>query len=137
MAITSGLCISAKLDLLNSLRGDDIRIALYGPSANLSPYTEKYTTEGEVKGQGYQAGGMSLQGFQSGTDGVTACATWTGPVIWKNATISAYGALIYNYSQGNKTLTVIGFDKPITSTNGNFKVDLPPLTATEALIWIA
>lgn len=136
--IASGLCSSAKLGFLTGVHqpGDVYRVALYTQAANIGPFTEEYTPDGEVRGSGYQAGGLVLTGYQAGLDGIVACVTWSNPAIWKNAEISAHGMMVYNASRGNQALCVVAFDKPVTSTNGNFKVDFPPLSSTKALIWI-
>ena len=129
MSCTPGLCISAKLDLVTGVHqsGDRFMLALYAPAANLNPYVEEYTKQDEVKGKGYQAGGMVLQGYTPTVEGIHAGVVWDKETIWKNATITARSGLIYNASKGNKALMVIDImdetGNPVTSTNGNFKVD--------------
>ena len=134
--ITPCLPAVAKLDALRSFAGDTCKIALYTNAASLHSLTETYTREGEVRGQGYQAGGLVLEGIDIRLDGVTAVMTWNKDPLWKNASISADGALIYNASRGNRAMAVIAFDKTIVSTNGNFRVPMPPATAAEALIYL-
>src|SRR6266581_3256814 len=103
---------------------DVYRMALYSDAADLSAETSVYTTKAEVIGQGYGAGGLTLTGYKAVLEGGTASITWNDP-MWPNATISARGALIYNYSKHNRALVVLDLGKIFTSTNGDFKVFLP------------
>ncbi len=129
MAVTAGLCCSAKLDFLTGVHqpGDRYKLALYTPAANLTPYDTEYTKQDEVKGQGYVAGGADLAGYNASLDGISACITWAKETLWRNATITARSAMVYNASKGNKALLIIDimddYGNPVTSTNGNFKVD--------------
>jgi len=136
--IVSGMCNVAKVDFMRGVHqpGDEYKIALYGKDANLSPMTETYTPDGEVKAKGYHPGGMTLQGYRCDLDGTTAVMGWEYDPVWKNVTITAYGALIYNASKGNRALAVVEFPSPVTSTNGNFRIKMPAVNATEAPLWI-
>lgn len=136
MAIVSGVAVAAKLAFLTGefTKSDTYKVALYTSSATLSPLTEQYTSAGEVSGQGYTKGGLTLEGFQSGIDGVTACITWLNNPVWKNATINARGAMIYNASKGNKAVVIADFGQDVISTNGNWVLPMPPLSATTAVI---
>lgn len=137
--ITSGLCVSAKLDFLKGVHqpGDQYKMALYTAAANLSPLsTTAYTSAGEVQTKGYQAGGMPLTGIEYVTAGTSAVMGWSYDPQWKNVSIKAKGAMIYNASKDNKALVVVEFPNEIISTNGNFRVEMPPVTGTEAPIWI-
>jgi hypothetical protein len=136
MAITSGLSVGAKRSFLRGefLAGDTYKLALYDSSANLSLFDSVYKSAGEVIGQGYQKGGVILEGYECELDGTTACITWKVSPQWKNATINARGAVIYNASKGNKTLLILDFGKDVISTNGNWTFPMPSLTETEALI---
>ena len=133
MAILSGTAVAAKLIFLDAIKGDDLWVALYDASATLSPLTDAYTPAGEVKGQGYKAGGQPLKGYKSGIDGITACITWDS-MVWPNATINARGAMIYNRSRQNAAVTVVDFGQDVISTNGNWKLPMPALGATTAVI---
>jgi len=133
-----------KLDLLQQLSQDQFRMALYTDRANLGPDTIAYTPTGEVIGPGYTAGGIVMQGFKTLMDALIipdqpprmiAIVDWDDP-MWPYATITARGALIYNYSKGNKAVGVIDLGQNYTSTNGSFMVTLPEPTAKTALIRI-
>ena len=129
MAITPGLCTSAKLDIATGVHqpGDRYMLALYAPTANLNPFVTEYTKQDEVKGQGYTAGGQALSGYDARVEGIQAVVTWTKETIWKNASLTARGGLIYNAAKGNKAVMVIDvvddYGNQVTSTNGNFKVE--------------
>jgi len=60
--------------------------------------------------------------------------TFTSPVQWTSATISAAGAIIYNSSKSNKVVCVLSFGGTITSTNGTFQVSLPAVAYNTALV---
>jgi hypothetical protein len=106
-------------------------IALYGVQATLNQFTETYTKDGEVKGQGYVAGGRRLEGFNAWIEGARAEAGFDTLVEWKVATIRARHALIYNKSRENRALTVLDLGQDTASTNGPFELTLP-----RALLWI-
>ncbi len=134
--ITAGMAATAKFDLMDSLRGDIIKIALYSTFADLGQQTTAYTPENEVPDSGdYVAGGMALQGFTVVLDGQTAYLDWVDPV-WENASIAAQGALIYNASNKNRALAVLDFGEIVVSTNAPFRVRLPEPTARTAIIRI-
>lgn len=137
MAITSGLCVSAKLALLRSMENDEFKVALYGPEANLSPINAtEYTPEGEVKAKGYTPGGKTLQGLRIDLDGTTAIMGWERDPVWNNVSIKAKGAMIYNASRDNVAIAICEFDDVKISTNGNFRLEMPPLSATTAAVWL-
>lgn len=136
--IVSGLCTAAKRDFLMGVHtpSDEYRIALYTARADLSPATTVYTAVGEVSGPGYVRGGQPLVGYRCGIDGGVAVMGWLEAPVWHNASLSASGALIYNASKGNRALVVVDFGQAVSSTNGDYRLLLPPPTAETALIRI-
>lgn len=137
--IAHGLVNSFMGEILQGIHtpSDVYRLALYTSSAIISPATTRYTTDGEVVAEGgYGAGGLTLTGYQVVQFGHIAILDFADPT-WPKATIRARGALIYNFSKGNRAVVVLDFGKDITSTNGNFTVTLPPPTADAAVIAIA
>lgn len=138
MAIVGGTCTAAKRDFLLGVHGpnDVYKIALYGPMAVLGPMTDTYTPHGEVTAKGYERGGKVLTGYQCGIDQNVGVLGWKEPVTWQEATITAHGALIYNASKGNRALAVIDFDRPISSTDGPYRLLMPPVSAETALVRI-
>lgn len=115
-------------DLLN----DDLYIALYTANANLDASTTVYTTDAEITGTGYTAGGKLLTGVTVNSDGYTAYVSFDNP-SWDPAAFTTRCALIYNSTQGNKSIAVLDFgsDKTCTST---FVITLPANNASSALI---
>jgi hypothetical protein len=91
-----------------------------------------YTTDSEITGTGYTAGGKLLTGVTVQSDGYTAYVSFNNP-SWTPAAFTTRCALIYNASKGNKSIAILDFgsDKTCTST---FVITLPANTASSALI---
>jgi hypothetical protein len=115
---------------VHNLSTDALKIALYTANANLNEATTVYTTDGEVSGGGYTAGGVTLTGVTISSSGYTAYVDFADVVF--NASVTARCALIYNVTQGNKSIAVLDFGSDKTSTN--FTITMPANTATAALI---
>lgn len=116
---------------VHNLSTDTVYIALYTGNANLGPDTTVYTSSNEVVASGYTAGGQALTGVAISSSGYTAYVNWSN-VSW-TAAITARCALIYNATQGNKSIAVIDFGADKTSTT-TFTITMPTNTATTALI---
>jgi len=115
------------------------KIALYTSLANLNASTLTYTTQGEITGTGYTAGGQVLTISQppavdSGSN--TAFISFAN-VTWNPSSFTAAGALIYN-STTNAAVAVLNFgsDK-INTAAGTFTITFPTPTATTAIIRIS
>ena len=136
--ITQGIALEAKKALITGVHqpGDDYRIALYSASAKIGPTTKAYTTDGEIKGIGYTAGGVTLKGHRTGIIGKNAFITFDD-VILKSATFSAAGAMIYNASKGNAALIVLSIGSEKHVYNSTFELKFPKPTETSALILLA
>jgi hypothetical protein len=139
--IQQGLTNSFKQEMLQAgqnLTTDTLRMALYTAFADIGPETTVYTTDNEVTGTGYTAGGVVITGviISTQTTGPNAGTVYVNfdNVSWPGANFVARGALIYNVTQGNASVAVLDFgsDKTFTSTNNT--VTMPPNTATTALI---
>jgi hypothetical protein len=115
---------------VHNLLTDTLYIALYTANADLNADTTVYTTTGEVTGGGYIAGGVALTGVTLNTSGSTAYVNFNNVVF--NASVTARCALIYNVTQGNKSIAVLDFGSDKTSTN--FTITMPANTASAALI---
>jgi hypothetical protein len=135
MAIAQTQTTSFKAELykgIHDLTTDVIKIALYTASANLNEDTTVYSATNEVPNTGtYVAGGAQLTPITVSSSGYTAFVgfpniSWTG-------VITARGALIYNSSQGNKSIAVLDFGSDKISTV-TFTITMPANTATAALI---
>ena len=107
------------------------RIALYTALADLGPGTLVYTTDGEITGTGYTAGGEVLTPIVPASSGQTAFVSFQN-VTWNPASFTARGALIYNDTT-NAAVAVLDFgsDKTASST---FTVTFPTATASDAII---
>ena len=135
MSIVQTQTTSFKVELykgVHDLTTDVIKIALYTASANLDETTTIYSATNEVANTGtYVAGGATLTPITVSSSGYTAFVgfpniSWTG-------VITARCALIYNSSQGNKSVAVLDFGADKTSSV-TFAITMPANTATAALI---
>ena len=116
---------------IHDLTTDVIKIALYTASANLNEDTTVYSSTNEVANTGtYVAGGAQLTPITVNTSGYTAYVGFPN-ISWTGA-ITARCALIYNATQGNKSIAVLDFGSDKTSTN--FTITMPANTASAALI---
>jgi len=115
---------------IHDLSTDVLKIALYTANADLNEATTVYTTSSEVTGTGYVAGGITLTGTTINSDGYTAYVNFNNAVF--NASVTARCALIYNVTQGNKSIAVLDFGSDKTSAN--FTITMPANTASAALI---
>ena len=116
---------------VHNLLTNTIKIALYTADANLDADTTVYTTSSEVVASGYTAGGQIMTGVTLNTSGYTVYVNFAN-VSWSTS-VTARCALIYNASQGNKSIAVLDFGSDKTST-GTFTITMPANTATSALI---
>ena len=117
---------------IHDLTTDVIKIALYTANASLNEGTTVYSVTNEVAATGtYVAGGATMTGRTVSTSDYTAyvgCAN----VSW-TAALTARCALIYNSTQGNKSVAVLDFGSDKTSTT-TFLITMPANTSTTALI---
>jgi hypothetical protein len=133
MSIVQTQTTSFKKELyqgIHDLSTDTLKIALYTASADLNETTTAYSATNEVTGTGYTAGGVTLTGTTINSSNYTAYVDFANVVF--NASVTARCALIYNASQGNKSIAVLDFGSDKTSTN--FTITMPANTATAALI---
>ena len=135
MSIIQTQTTSFKAELyqgVHNLLTDTLYMALYTGFANLGPDTTVYTSVNEVTGQvGYTAGGIQVTGATVNTYGYTAYVNFNN-VVWNNSNITARCALLYNQSNGNKSICVIDFGS--NKTQANFTITMPTNTYTTALI---
>ena len=117
---------------IHDLTTDVIKIALYTANANLNEDTTVYSSTDEVANTGtYSQGGAQLTPITVNTSGYTAYVGFPN-ISWTGA-ITARCALIYNETQGNKSVAVLDFGSDKTSA-GTFTITMPANTATAALI---
>jgi hypothetical protein len=70
------------------------------------------------------------------TSGTTAFIDFAD-LTFSTATITARGALIYNSTNGNRTVCVLDFGSDKTSTAGDFTIVFPTADASNAIVRIA
>jgi hypothetical protein len=117
---------------VHDLSTDTIKIALYTANASLNADTTVYSATNEVAATGtYVAGGAQLTPITVSSSGYTAYVGFPN-ISWTGA-ITARCALIYNATQGNKSVCVLDFGSDKISTT-TFTITMPANTATAALI---
>jgi hypothetical protein len=135
MSIIQTQTTSFKAELyqgIHDLTTDVIKIALYTANANLNEDTTVYSSTDEVANTGtYSAGGAQLTPITVSSSGYTAYVGFPN-VSW-TAALTARCALIYNVTQGNKSIAVLDFGSDKTSVV-TFTITMPANTATAALI---
>ena len=151
MAISQTLATSFKVEILDGMHNfgvgviraattaDTFKIALYSTLATLGSTTTVYTTQDEVTGTSYVAGGNTLVISQVPTSTSSETTAWLNfdNSSWTTASFSADGALIYNSTQGNKAVAVLNFGGTKTATAQTFTVTFPASTSDAAIIRIS
>lgn len=117
---------------IQNLSTDTLYIALYTALADIGANTTAYTTNGEITGAGYTAGGKILTGTTINSSNGTVYINFNN-VVWNPASFTARGALIYNASKANRSVAVLDFGSDKTSSN-SFTITMPSNTNTTALI---
>ena len=145
MAFTGNfMCTSFKVELMRAVHnfttstGNTFKLALYDNSASFTAATTAYTSSNEVANSGtYAAGGGILTNVTPTSSGTTAFTDFAD-LSFTTATITAFGALIYNDSAaGDPTVCVLDFGGAKTSTAGTFTIVFPTADASSAIIRIA
>ena len=122
--ITSGLCWSYKLELLQGIhdfREDVIKAALYTGLADLSPQaTEAYSPTNEATGINWSAGGVALP-VRSGYPQIHE-PSGRGVVAFDDVqvlavTLTFRAVLLYNSSKANRAIVILdkGVDVVLTA----------------------
>jgi hypothetical protein len=140
MALTQTATNQFKTGLMNgsyNFTSDTFKIALYTAAATLDETTATYTTDNEITGTGYTAGGQTLTVSVTPTVGNSGSIAYISfsNVSWTGS-LTARGALIYDVTNSNKTVCVLDFGADKTST-GTFQVQFPAATDTSAIIRIS
>lgn len=145
MAFTGNfMCTSFKQQILQGVHnftastGNNFKLALYDNNASFTAATTAYTATNEVPASGsYSAGGGLLTNVTPTTSGTTAFTDFND-LSFTSATITAYGAMIYNDSAaGDPSVCILDFGGAKTSTVGTFTIIFPTADATNAIIRIA
>ncbi len=145
MAFTGNfMCTSFKVELMQAVHnftastGNTFKLAMYDNSASFTAATTAYTNTNEVANSGtYSAGGGTLTNVTPTSSGTTAFTDFAD-LSFTSATITAYGAMIYNDSAaGNPSVCILDFGGAKTSTSGTFTIVFPTADASNAIIRIA
>jgi len=151
MSILQTVTTSCKVELLQAIHNfgptspNTFKIALFTAAADLSASTTVYTAgmTGQVaNGNGYTTGGNTLVISQSPTSGTNQSAVPTAFISfsntsWTSASFTARGALIYNATQGDKSIAVLDFGADKTVTNDTFQIIFPTADANSAIVRIS
>lgn len=145
MAFTGNfMCTSFKVELMKAVHnftngtGNTFKLALYDNNASFTAATTAYTATNEVPNSGsYAAGGGTLTNVTPTSSGTTAFTDFDD-LSFTSATITAYGAMIYNDTAvGNPSVCILDFGGAKTSTAGTFQIIFPVADASNAIIRIA
>ena len=149
MSIQQTATTSFKVELLQAVHNfgpttpNTFKVALYTAASNIGPTTTVYTTTGEVpNGGGYTTGGNTLTISVSPTSGNNSSSVPTAYIsfnnsTWTNATFTCRGALVYNVTQGNKSVAVLDFGSDKTVNNDTFQIIFPTPDANSAIVRIS
>ena len=142
MAIIQTLTTSFKVEVAQGLHnftastGNVFKLALYTANADLGASTTAYTAAGEASGTNYTAGGIVLTNITPTFQGTTAYWTFD-TATFTNVTLTTNGALIYNSTNGNRSVAVLNFGVNISKTAQNLVITFPAADATNAVLRIA
>jgi hypothetical protein len=148
MSILQTATTSFKVQLLQAVHNfgptsaNTFKIALYTANADINADTTIYTTTNEIVGTGYTAGGNTLVISTSPTSGNNTGNVPTAYISfnntsWTNATFTTRAALIYNVTQGNKSVAVLDFGADKTVSNDTFQIIFPTPDANSAIVRIS
>lgn len=125
--------------------GDAFKLALYDNTPSFTAATTAYTATNEVGASGsYADGGGTLTNVTAVNSGTTAFTDFAD-LTFTTATITAYGAMIYNSTPNttssagltNPAVVILDFGSAKTSTAGDFSIVFPAAAASTAIIRIA
>lgn len=147
MAITTAMCTSFKVELLQGLQDFDVagnvfKLGLFKtvPAGTYSAATTNYSdvtgNTDENTGTNYTAGGKTLTNVAPTSTSTTAFTDFDDQT-WGTSSITADGAFIYNSSSGNRMVSVHDFGGPKQSSAGDFVIQFPDPTSAAAIIRIA
>jgi hypothetical protein len=144
MAFTGNfMCTSFKVQLMTATHnftastGNTFKLAMYDNSASFTAATTAYTATNEVVGTGYTAGGGTLTNVTPTSTSTTAFTDFAD-LSFTTATITAFGAMIYNdTAAGDPAVCILDFGGSKSSTAGTFTIVFPTADSTNAIIRIA
>lgn len=138
------MCTSFKVELMQAVHnftnstGNTFKLAMYDNSASFTAATTAYTATNEVANSGtYAAGGGTLTNVTPTSTSTTAFTDFAD-LSFTTATITAFGAMIYNdTATGDPAVCILDFGGAKTSTVGTFTIIFPTADSTNAIIRIA
>ena len=150
MTTTTALPTSFKSELLTGTHnftnstGNTFKLALIKSGA-AGAYGAASTNYSNITGNSdepansgsYSAGGATLTNVTPTTSGTTAYTSFSTPVQFTSATLSAEGCMIYNSSASNRAVYVGSFGGTVASTAGTFTINMPTADASNAIIRVA
>jgi len=148
MTIAQTATTSFKVELLQALHNfgpttpNVFKIALYTAAATLNADTPIYSSSNEVIGGGYTAGGEILTisvtpASGNNTLGIPTAYISFASATWAAASFTTRGALIYNSTNGNRSVAVLDFGADKTVFNDTFQVIFPTATANSAIVRVS
>jgi hypothetical protein len=138
------MCTSFKVELMQAVHnfttgtGNTFKLALYDNSASFTAATTAYTVTNEVANSGtYAAGGGALTNVTPTSTSTTAFTDFAD-LSFTSATITAYGAMIYNdTAAGDPSVCILDFGGAKSSSSGTFTIIFPTADSTNAILRIA
>ena len=118
---------------IHDLIDDTIKIALFNANADLLASTTAYSTNQEVTGTGYTAGGNTLTGATVRSSGTTAYVSFDN-TTWSGASFTCRGALIYNSSKADRSVAILNFGSDKIVANGTLTIEFPNNDVNSAII---
>lgn len=149
MATTTAMCTSFKGEVLQAIHnftastGNTFKMALIkvSPTGTYGAASTNYSNitgnSDEVSGTGYSAGGTTLTNVTPTTSGTTALTTFSPNPSWTSATFSCSACMIYNSTNGNRSVSCHDFGGTQTVSAGTFTVVMPTADASNAILRIA
>lgn len=130
---------SFKTELLRGVHdfvSDTFKIALYTSDASLDAGTTIYSATNEVTGSGYTAGGLELvNSIGVGINNHVAYVDFHD-VTFSAVTLTALGALIYNWTINNRSVCVLDFGLSLSRSGTDLVIKFPVANETTAIIRI-
>jgi hypothetical protein len=138
------MCTSFKVELMRGVHnfttttGNTFKLAMYDNSASFTAATTAYTVTNEVAASGsYVAGGGALTNVTPTSTSTTAFTDFAD-LSFTSATITAFGAMIYNDSAaGDPSVCILDFGGSKSSSAGTFTIIFPTADSTNAILRIA
>lgn len=126
--MASGIYNTFKSEVMqeqHDLDSDSIKVMLLDDnhSFNAAHDIASAVSGNEISGTGYTAGGAALTSLSVSTDNTDNEGVFDAAnVSWTNATFSAYHAVVYNATNGNKLICSIDFDGAQSPSNQTFTI---------------